>query len=225
MIFPQQKTPLTISGLVCWFDASDTPVGAVASWTDKSGFNRHAIQATGANQLTCTANQQAGRNALIGTRAAASYMKSTFGFTTSANCTIFYVAKKTSLATGGGNDILFDGIGSTNRQSLLEAVSTAKFNFGTNTATAGADVDTDPHIHTMQGGTTGNYWIDGTAQFTDTNIGSLGVDGLTINARFTLGNACDISLNEIIYYNQKLGTADRVKIQQYLSNKWGIGIS
>ena len=225
MIFPQQNTPLAIPGMVCWFDADTTPTGAVASWSDKSGFNRHAVQGVGGQQLVCTANQQAGRNALLGVRASSSFALSTFGFTTSPNCTIFYAAQKTSISTGVPTDFMFDGIDSTNRQSLIDQISTHKFTFGTNTSTTGALADTNSHIHTMQGGTTGNYWIDRVAQFTDTNVGSLGLAGMTINARWTQANSSDIKIFEIIYYNRKLISAEILSVERYLANKWGIAIS
>jgi hypothetical protein len=78
----------------------------------------------------------------------------------------------------------------------------------------------------MQGGSTGNYYIDNVAQFTNTNLGSLGVAGLAINSRFTgTSNNADINIYEIILYNRKLSSTECLTIQQYLKNKWGIAIS
>lgn len=224
-VFPVQQPPLKIPGLVCWFDASSTPVGAVASWTDKSGNGRHAIQATGAQQLVCTANRQAGLNALVGTRTAQSHAISTFGITPSADCTIFVAAKKLTPSAPAVNDFIFDGILVGQRHSLVEAASNSKFSFGTPTATAGTLTNTNPHIHSMQGGTTGNYWMDGVAQFTNTNVGTNSTTGLVINARYTLSNASDIDFYEVIYYQRKLSATEVRVIEIYLSNKWGIAIS
>lgn len=235
MIFPIQQTPSTILGLVCWFDASVTPVGAVSSWTDLSGNKRHAVQATGANQPICTANQRVGRNGLVCTSAASSNLVSNFGnigpgvpFVTNANTTIFVVAKLNALTTTGNNGFFFDGIDSGNRQSLADLGTSGKFSFASNTATSplpNADANLD--IHTCQGGSTGNYWINGAAQYVNINLGTLGLGGLTINARQapsagSISN--DANYYEVILYNRKLVTSERVLIQQYLANKWGIAV-
>lgn len=215
-------TPILTPSCFAWFDASDLSLGAVASWPDKSGFQRHAVQATGVRQMTCTANLRVGKNAVVGSRTNTTFAVSTFGVTTTSDCTIFYAVQKLSLTTGGTNDFIFDGIEGTNRQEFVDLASNSTFTFGTATITSGASTDTNAHIHVMQGGTTGNYWIDGVAQFTNTDVGSLGAAGLTINGRYSGTNASDSNIYEVIYYNRKLTTTERNVIQQYLSNKWGI---
>lgn len=223
-VFVIEKPPLTLSPVV-WFSAVDTPLGSVASWTDKSGNGRHATQIGAGFQPICAANLQAGKNGLQFSRASGTYLTSTFGFTTSSNCTIFLVAKLTTLTSAGTNDLLFDGIDVSNRQALVVSDSLGKFTWGSNTATAGATSDTNIHIHTMQGGTTGQYRIDGTAQFTNTNVGTQGVAGLTINSRYTVGNKANVYMFELIYYNYKLSASKIVYIERYLANCWGTTIS
>lgn len=226
MIFPVQKTPLIFPGLVCWLDADRTPTGALSSIPDFSGNGFNALQVNPVKQGVCVASQQNGRNGLVFTTTGVQNAISTFGFVTSANTTIFFVAKLNSLAVPGTNLILLDGIDSTNRQSLIDNPTSGLFTFGSNTQSNGATADLNPHIHLMQGGSTGNYYIDNVAQFTNTNLGTLGVAGLAINSRFAgTSNNANINIYEVILYNRKLSSAECLTIQQYLKNKWGIAIS
>ena len=52
-----------------WYDAADDStitevLGAISQWSDKSGFNRHATQGSGANQATYLLNEQNGKNVI-----------------------------------------------------------------------------------------------------------------------------------------------------------------
>lgn len=224
MLLSNGFAPTSIPDLTLWLDANTQDLGAVSSWTDKSGGARHVVQATGAQQPICTANQLNGRNGLIFTSAAAKHMASAaFGFTTSSDCTIFAVIKLNALSTSA-NVILFDGIDATNRQTLVEVLGGHTFAFNTGTTGTGGASDTNTHIHEMQGGTTGNYWIDGVSQFSSTDLGILGIAGITINARYTLGNNPDSTWFEFIYYNRKLVASELSTVKNYLSWKWGIAV-
>lgn len=219
-IFPIEVTPLTVALPIVWYDASTTPTGLVSSWIDKSGRGLHSVQASSSLQPTCTASQLNNKNGLIFGDIDA--LITTFGFNTSATCTIFALMKFGVLPSGT-NLFAFDGIDITNRQSLDIANSNGKFTFGTNTGVSGSvNGDLNPHIHSMEGGSTGAYWIDGVNQYTNTNVGTSSLAGITFNARYTGGNNGDCIWFEFLYYPYKFSTAQRQSIERYLANKWGV---
>jgi hypothetical protein len=111
--WPSSFSPLIISGLQCWFDASDATTlfdatsggslvaagGAVARWQDKSGNGRHATQATSANRAVRQANAANGLDGIYfnGT-SATNFETSISGFRNYTSLTVFCVIKPVAAA-------------------------------------------------------------------------------------------------------------------------------
>src|SRR5262249_21580840 len=59
-----KTSSLILPNLQGYYDASQMPLGATASFTDLSGNGNHYTQGTGANKPVCTANHKNGRNTM-----------------------------------------------------------------------------------------------------------------------------------------------------------------
>ncbi len=221
--FPVTKTPLIIPGLMGWYDASTTPTGSVASWSDKSGNNFHAVQVTGSKQPTCTANQQAGKNTLVfdGARTLqvpAGLLVVTLGASTMyavANSSIDNTVQRISRFTGAsGNyglsynsvagEILFAHGNSTPRSFN----GTTKSNYNL--------------IVGRNSGTTQAISVNGAAEVTNALGSDFTADisgwiGATLGtSQFLTGN-----IAELIIYQGSHSAAQMLTVNRYLSNKWG----
>ena len=112
------ESPNDIAGLQLWLDASDASTlfdattggslvaadGAVARWEDKSGYGRHATQATSGSRPLRKTAIQGGKDALRfdGSNDFISVASSTatFSFLHAANSTVFAVVKRTGGTSG-----------------------------------------------------------------------------------------------------------------------------
>lgn len=208
-----------------WLDATQQAVGTVSSWADQSGNSNNALQATGANQPTCTANLQNGRNGLV-FNGTTTYL-ATNSFTALAQPNVlFVVSQLTSPATTANYAV--DGIASGNRNAdfLLGDGSVYQMFAGSVLATASAS-NTSAHIKPLVfNGSSSTYSLDNALLVTG-NAGTNTITGLTIGSRWDQQAASFFHGNiyEVIQYNRLLSSAEIIAVNRYLSQKWGITIS
>lgn len=230
-IFPTTSVPLTISGLALWLDASKTPLGAVASWTDLSGNKTSPIQATVLQQPISTANQSDNLNALVfsgaSNLAAASY-NSFLASALQSNYTIFAVAKSTSSSS---QRIMTQGVGVSLRGYLMyNGDGTIRFgNSSTSTVSPVSVAATYGNFNIISAylsGTTQSIQINNGTAVTNTSGGaSATATNLNIGAALNAASVLLVgSIGEFLIYKNALSATDITTINRYLSNKWGIAI-
>lgn len=224
-----QFNPLNLYGTKFWGDATQTPTGAVASWTDQSGNGNHATQATGGKQPICTANQQGGQNSLLFASASSQTLALPAALYSIANGnnTIFAVSKIgtitngriITLSTAAASKLLLDQEDSTH-------VGYQNANSTGNVAIAAATL-TNYNIFTGYfSGSTLSLQVNNGAAITNL----LGAAVSTVDAAY-IGSRADTSLYmnggicELIIYNRALSALEILTMNQYLSQKWGIAIS
>lgn len=229
--FPQQHG-LWYPGLITtalWLDADDAYTlvansGRITQWSDKSGNNRHATQATTAQQPKVTESAQNGRSVVEFDPASNSFQRLSFSRLASLG-NIFFVAKKNNvndssfvLTDGASDDLrgvsLGSGTGSSfTVQQLAPTVSTA-----TRNVWHIAEIATD--------GTNATLGIN-TVRVTsaDTDLMSSSDIGWYRN----VGNPSIVSqfsfrgqIAELIISQSVLSTANRERLEGYLAHKWGL---
>lgn len=221
-------TPDALSGLVMWLKADDGVMGndgvtpatdgeTTAMWNDQSTASRNATQGTVANRPTYHAAGGAGdlpRVTFDGTNDKMTF--TSFGSTT---VTAFYIAKNTDLSEG--STIL-------GRQSATSSAMTA-LAIGAVTTTIGASTtgsvgDTSQfhmgcfiadgaQLTVFRNGTSG-FPVAATGTFT---VDKLGAADAGEPSFLITGDVC-----EVILYDRALTGVERVQIENYLFDKYGV---
>lgn len=210
-----------------WYDSSTTPVGGVGSWLDKSANVFSATQGTGGFQPLCTANQLAGKNALIFDGVDDTLIvpagANTIG---SGNNTIFAVSRSTNDTTVQ-RIIRFPnsvsgavGLAYSSNSGEMLYVSGA-----TNLALSGVTKSNYNIFGAFRSGTALSFAVNNGTPVTNAGGANVVIDGImTIgsvsNTQFLAG-----AIAELIIFNSALSLPERLMIWQYLSAKWGITIS
>ena len=228
-------SPSDVAGIVAWYkgdgvlyqDSGRTTLATadgdpIGSWSDLSGSDRHAAQATSTKRplLKTGAN---GINSLPVARfdGVDDFLQAAFGLTMTQPSTLFAVVKLTS-ATGGTGRYIFDGasVESNLLQSQGGTTNWTVYGGSGNVGTVASD--TNPHvIRAVWNGANSNIGIDGAAGDTG-NAGAATTTGITmgIGGNGTTGPA-PVSVGEVIRYSGNITGTDRTNIETYLKNKWG----
>ena len=222
-------SPEDIAGLTLWFDAADESTitesgGSVSQWDDKSGGDYHAIQPSGANQMTTGIATQNGRNVLSST-SQSFYIPDTAGFELASAETTFFVAYRqdNSIASifrlsgsnfgfrsrsNGGLQIKNDsGVGNIAMQVFLD---TGNFQLLI-VRVSGSNIDAFLNDETTPAASNvlGTYVNDGP--------GNHGVFGVGQTGEPLTGQA-----GEMLLYTGGLSDTDLQTVARYLKTKWGI---
>jgi hypothetical protein len=247
----QPFSPTSLAGLTGWWDASDastlfddssngspsTADGQVGRIEDKSGSGngRHFTTAPSSVMPIRKISQQNGRdvvrfdgvNDLMGTSQAFS------SFVDSSQGTVFVVCKATAVDTNSGtqpsNDVVLTEAGGAHGFVMLRSDDTAAaFGFGVSPfAYTTASLTYVPGswkvFSTLHDGTDLAFHINSGSPAT----GALATrnfmgSSLVLGANNNVSQFFDGDVGEIITYNVALSSGDRVKVETYLMNKWGI---
>lgn len=219
-------SPLDISGLALWLDASDTSPsniqqtsGSVNQWNDKSGNGNHATQGTGVNQpITGTRTINSlnvldfdGSNDFLDIKSGIYNISNgdntllcvCFSDNTAVNQAIFRETNYRFSYLASGTQLLFqNGAGSL-------------------TTVGSAGSIASPRILTARrSGTDLNINLDSGISSTGTGATSASVTQLRLGtAGFDFWNGV---FAEVIFYNSSLSATDLNKVGNYLAAKWGI---
>lgn len=222
-------SPLSLSGLTLWLDASDASSitlngSTVSQWSDKSGNAKHAVQASATQQPSYTAG-------IVSFDGTDDNMLASDNLTSATASSMFIVLRYRS--TGSGHGIACGyGTASTFSCQLLEKGRTAgKIGYtvgrnapsGAEATLAGSNTTT---VRCVQGsiysGTTLTGYInnvaDGTVSFTGP-LNSTG--GFTIGRYFTI-LPCDVDVNEVVHYSRAVTPEERYSLFAYFSARWEI---
>jgi hypothetical protein len=201
-----------IDKLSLWFDASKITIAAsqpVTQWNDLSGNNKHAVQATVANQPVF----QNGGVYFDGTN---DYLS----FSAASAKTIIMAIKITKT---GWSSIISQGyaldyaIRTSSSGSTFPAVGNTNDYAG---SAGGTNIFIDGTQKTTY--TTGNRFIGSFYQLTGDSrtMGALGAGYVADNIRFLGGE-----VYEIIGYDKVLTSKERKQVEKYLGRKWGVTIA
>lgn len=217
MIFPQEEYPLTIPGLIAWYDLSRTSLGSLATIPDFSGRNNNLTQGTGSKQPVNTANIYNGKSAAVFDASSVQSINGNYSATFTDWCfVIFY--RITDLNEGVTVQITDGPAGGANRIVLVK-------NTDDNLVIAGQElvaVDTNPHIQfVFKGASSGRFYQDGTQYSSTLNLTS-GCSGFTLGTRYDGATApASLELFEFIVFSRQISSNEQDRVQKYLSNKWG----
>jgi hypothetical protein len=226
-MFARAFSPLDISGLALWLDASDsttlfqdsagtTPAVAnndpVGLWKDKSGNARNASQATSANKPALLLNQFNGRPAVKAD--GSDDLLSFTSFVTGAAFTLYIVAAPNTINVNAEYFFASSGMGFY-FGGVFEGINGYGMNDGTNTRRA-SEEPTALSVFTFQPVALYRNGIEATYSATDT-VGSVTITQLYVR---TGGNRSDASIGELLLYGATHDAATRVAVWAYLNSRW-----
>ena len=219
-----------------WWDASDSATltqsgSAVSQWDDKSGWGRHFVQATGANQPVTGSNTQNGLTTIT-------FDGSNDGMTANggANGKLFvsmFCMMKT-LANNGIQNAAF-GVGAAGnlggvRLAYRESGNTA-FRFsqwGSNFASQDWDINGSFHVFGFTQNSTSSVTLSRDRASGTGNPGGMGTinnNNVDIGWMSTnIGWSFNIAVGEAVLFYRTITIQERNLLTDYLSRKWGLGI-
>lgn len=222
-------SPLDLSGLVGWWDASDTSTitesgGAVSQWDDKSSNGYHVAQATEAFKPTLNTGSINGLDALNFPDDPTKMSATGVASLAWKPATVFVVAKITNSATdktfiAQGDSGYFQFRATTAEKLGLLKSSAA--NIGESTT---ANSTTVASLSAVTYDSSGNYafFTNGAANGSGTNNQTLTAStAIYVGNRQTAENFLG-DIGEIVVYDTVLGSTDRATVESYLMTKWGI---
>lgn len=213
-------SPSSISGLLLWLKADSLALSngnSVTTWGDSSGnghdmtFNVNAGNAGG----TAVYNTNVLNGKPVVRLAGGGNFTNSLGDTISQPITIF------SVSTTKDGFYLFDGINSTNR-IVSYCVGNVHFFAGGDIDSGVASSNSFADFCFVSNTTSSAVYKNGTLAATG-NIGTNSITGFTLNNRNerteTINNN---EFAEFIVYLGALSDTDRIKVQNYISSKYGI---
>ncbi len=210
---------------IAWLSATDITNGGtepsnddkVSSWSDLSGVASAATEGTPANQPTYKTNIQNGLPA-VRFDAHSRGLEGTFTRVNNGGLTVFFVGKMDQ---------------NNSRKCFFEFYSTTAtrrgffFNYGFNEASTNYNLDdTGFNLWTAyDDGSNTDLWENGSSVYTDiTNWGPTAFTGggaYVLGDDATSGDQINGYIGEFLIFDQELTAAEKLKIENYLKNKWG----
>lgn len=223
-------TPDDISGLLLWLKADALSLNdgdPIASWTDSSGNDNHAAQATSNKRPTYQTNEQNGKPVarFDGELASPDYLTLTTPLDL-ASMTAFAVVKMDAMAAAAGNVIASSSGGEWAMRIHTTTNHVLNFNNGldaSSTGASGIDAGTCFLACVRKSGATINFYVNGTDETDDGTATASGVtiDELGAQSGGTV-NPLKGDIAEIIIYDSALSAANRQAIEEYLNDKYAI---
>ena len=187
----------------------------VTSWTDLSGNNRHALQATTTLAPIFDTNVLNGEPVLDFLQAN-SYSVVTYGETLSQPNTIICVFLNSTPA-----DWTYDGIDGTNRQMLYNASSEYLWYAGNNYI--GPAKDASFHLSiVINDGASSSIRLDDATLSSSFDLGSLGAAGATLMSRYTFANPSSGKLAVFIVYDRAISLLEINDIKTFLNTRYAL---
>lgn len=223
-------SPLDISDMMCWHDASDITTitkdagDLVSQWDDKSGLARHLKQTTGSDQPKWLSTDKNSLDVIdFGAVGATNARMLHDAWTEEAQpITVFIVMEAPilanfsidGLATAKRNAIFCPG-GNSNLRIYAGTVLEASTSVAGNWVYMFAVYDGGSSTFTAKDGTN--------TESASGNAGIEGITGYTLQTLFTQGSDfANDKVAEFIAYHKAVVDPERQRMLDYLSDKWGI---
>jgi hypothetical protein len=229
--------PRSIAGLQLWLNASDATSitlngSAVSQWSDASGLNNHATQATANNQPAYSTNAVNGRPAVVfdGTN---DVFRSSASFASTHS--IFAVVKMDERRIAGiiggsvNTDLIYGDGSSSFSGTRYGAFGVARAVYGGGTITTGVWQIVSV---VLSGGTIPSslsMWTNGVGGPVVTVTAGTAPNA-KMDGSIYIGSSAGLhwlkgGIAEIIGYSSALGTSSRQQVEKYLSSKYAITLS
>jgi hypothetical protein len=228
------------AGKQLWLDAKDAATivsagGFVSQWSDKSGNNHHAVQATGANQPKVIVEPLFDNKAVMDFDGLTMSLKGPLPFN-SATLDFIAVAIMRNAGTSSGRMFSMADVVSADAASLNNIIPLgrqttgiqARINYNGTNALINVQYLTPFVWHCQK--LAGNFKIikDSSGQTAQTLTGTLNSAnyciGRGIGAGNTEGQPTSCQIAEIVVFSTTLPDADREKIYGYLAWKWATSL-
>lgn len=225
-------SPLSISGLKAWWDASDsstiTIATGVSQWNDKSGNSRNATQGTGGAQPTVQTAAQNGKNGIRfdGTDDVLNFTTETLPSFTTFLVHNTISGKNTGVfswrvAGQAGFELYNVSYASTFTSNCIIYNGSAEIT-PTQKDTAGEAYPTATRLYSWNSNYV--YRKNGSVTGTTTGTFSMGnkANGL-IGRAYTGGGAYyNADIFEVLVYDSVLTDAQKEQVENYLNSKWAL---
>ncbi|MCC7354553.1 MAG: hypothetical protein IT330_12470, partial [Anaerolineae bacterium] len=225
---PSGWQPSAIGGLKLWLKADALQLSdgnPVASWPDVSGAGHHASQATSNYRPTFKAGILNGKPVVRFNGAASNFMSYDGSWLANTPFTIFLV--DANATPGPGRYYLGGSTSATNANLIVgwrnaSAFTLAQYNNDFNVAATNLITG---QVWSISRATTGRQiWQNGMSKGSDSNTVLLtGNAGAQIGKFFSSYISADIA--EILIYTKTLTTDDRLAVEAYLGDKYGIAVT
>lgn len=216
-------SPLDISNLELWLDASDAATitkdggNLVSDWDDKSGQGNDVAQATGTNQPLWVDSVQ-NSMPIIRFDGVDNYMNraSLTGGDASQPNTIVIVVKWIS----GDDKGILDGV--SGKRNYLTKTS-GLYNIFAGTANTGTTVNSaDILMYYAEFNSTSSFLRRSKSQLFTGDSGTNAIGGIHLGSNFTPVAFGDPDIAEILIYNKALTTGERDSVETYMTDKWAV---
>lgn len=237
----QYFNPRQVGGLVLWLDATD-PAGngtqpanlsSVSTWVDKSGSGNTLTQATGANQPTYRTNSLNSKPT-VRFNSLTTFMQKTSASSLGTQATVFVVGKTNGNGSNRGTFFDYSTNAGTNTglNILNEAAPTIISGFYDGALKqAISAVITLPYtavLYAYNDGSNGFVFSNGT-QIATVAVGNIAGSPNVYTIGVLFGPVANYYLNgdiaEIVAYNGNISAAQKLLVNRYLGNKWGITVA
>lgn len=205
-----------------WLDGKDTSQfllngNKVIQWNCKGSLAAHVSNAIDAQRPTY--DPLTGRVTFVS--ANSTFLQSAaFGAALSQPNTVFVVYK----ITGALSDYEVVFCSSVGAWKTMMGYVTSNFFIQSSVALPTATINANDNIHVgLFNGASSKYWINGILGVSG-NVGTVGLDGITLGKRPDDLNHADCEIMEVIGYNASISANDRERITRGLGYKWGIVI-
>jgi hypothetical protein len=235
--------PKSISGLIGWWDASDssriTPAsaplanaGTITTWADKSGLGQSLAQSNAVNRPTYAASSVGGRPAIAFAESGSQYMTGVFsqaltGMSSYVVAIVNGGSRVVSLQVGS-NILDFQG---TNWMVRLKRSSSTQLSVPYDPSddrvqrpyTEGtAFISSMFHVGSTLSHRVNNGTAATAAAAMNTTYGHLTLSSIN---RTAYNGGFTGSISEILFYNRSISSSENAAIVSYLSKKYGITVS
>jgi hypothetical protein len=241
--------PKMLSGLAVWYDGADASTftlngSNVSQWDDKSGNNRHGVQATAGSQ-PAYGTWSAGKRSLDNSDFRTGFLSVSSGLGMTRNIGAFCISAAIRVAAASNGQLVFLATtpvaGSRIRLAVNENVG------GTGGFSAlGRRLDADAIAGTI-GGTSpvpfADYIVTGVWDFANATA-RIYSNGTLLNSNTsfqTAGNTSDTNagavqimglgaffygqMGELVAYTTLPSDAARIRLERYLGRKWGVTVA
>lgn len=224
--------PATLSPAV-WLDAQDTSSvvitsGVVSQWSDRSGNNRNATQATSANRPLLSTNQIGGFNAIV-TDGVNDSLNVASWATVAQPFTRVLVFNPVVVTKGRWVSQSFPPTGTTDQGDVYYstgATDTIRLVAGLATGTDVSCVAGTSYIRVAEvNGASSNVYTNGTAAGVQ-NVGTQSLGGLALGWDGITGTTySNTRYGEVLIFAGLLSATNRQKVEGYLAWKWNLQAS
>lgn len=216
-------TPLMLSGLVAWYDASLEVVAdgtALASITDRSGLNNHVLQATGAKQPVV-------KNAILNGkpvyRGDGADDRISAPFTVGAPWTQFTVFKQRVALPGGSAGVITAANSDGGHMFYASAGGAWQLYNGNNVVIVAIDLTMFHTVAVVWNGSNSKYkWDEGAITLCDVGATVNSPSGVSMFNRTNDTQPIPADIAEHIVVNRACTDSEVAAVMNYLQTKWGL---